>query len=213
MESTTARRCLREPIPEIADAARYLDAAVSAHLTGRFKLAEELIRLADMTAIRDWSESIWGAKSPYVQYRAVPTPLASLPKEFRAQPRDATSDQKRALHERDGYHCRFCGIPVIRAEVRKRIVKAYPAALRWGEPGKHAKNAEQHFAFQAMCAQYDHIVPHSREGGKTHLENLIVTCWPCNCGRMERTLDEVGLIDPRLHDPIRSTWDGLERFR
>jgi len=48
MEPTTVRQCLREPIHEIFDAARYLDAAVSAHLAGHFKLAEELIRLADM---------------------------------------------------------------------------------------------------------------------------------------------------------------------
>jgi hypothetical protein len=42
------RLCLPEPIPEIADAARYLDAAVSAHLAGRTDLAESLIRLADL---------------------------------------------------------------------------------------------------------------------------------------------------------------------
>src|SRR5579862_4966091 len=73
-----ARRCLREPIPEIADAARYLDAAVSAYLVGESDLAERLIRLADMPAIRDWTESIWGSSSPYVRYRAAPTaPLTS----------------------------------------------------------------------------------------------------------------------------------------
>lgn len=63
----SARFCFRDPIPEIFDAARYLDAAVSAHLTGRRDLAEELIRLADMPAIWEWTESLWGKKSPYVQ--------------------------------------------------------------------------------------------------------------------------------------------------
>ena len=212
MESIAiARKCMREPIPEIRDAARLLDAAVTAHLLGRRDLAEQLLRLADMPAIRDWSESIWGAKSPHVQYRKVPQPLAYLPKGLRVERRNPTADQKRALHNRDGYHCRFCGIPVIRAEVRKRIRSVYPAALRWSEPGKHATNAEQHFAFQAMCAQYDHILPHSR-GGKTDLENMVVTCWPCNGGRVWWSLDEVGLIDPRTREAMRSTWDGLERF-
>ena len=65
------RICLRDPIPEIAEAARYLDEAVSAHLTGRYDVAEELIRRADIPAIRDWSESLWGPKSPYKRYRTI----------------------------------------------------------------------------------------------------------------------------------------------
>ena len=65
------RLCLREPIPEIAEAARHLDAAVSAHLTGQADLAESLIRLADMPVIREWTESLWGTTSPHIQYRVV----------------------------------------------------------------------------------------------------------------------------------------------
>jgi hypothetical protein len=36
--STNLRTCLRDPIPEIFDAARYLDEAVTAHLRGRSEL-------------------------------------------------------------------------------------------------------------------------------------------------------------------------------
>lgn len=201
------RRCLREPIPEIFDAARLIDAAVTAHLLARFDLAEELIRAADMLAIRNWSESLWGPKSPYVQYRDVPGELDAPSNHERARERMPTSAQKRALFLRDAYHCRFCGIPLVRAEIRQGIRKVYPHALRWGP-----KNADQHFAFQAMCTQYDHIVPWSR-GGKTDLDNMVVTCWPCNGGRSHYTLQEVGLLDPRTREPVRSTWDGLERFR
>ena len=57
------RRCFREPIPEVAEAAKLLDGAVSAHLSGDFCTAKELIRLADRPVIRAWTESIWGAKS------------------------------------------------------------------------------------------------------------------------------------------------------
>jgi hypothetical protein len=52
---------MREPIPEIRDAARLLDAAVTAHLLGRRDLAEQLIRLADMPILRDYTESLWGS--------------------------------------------------------------------------------------------------------------------------------------------------------
>jgi hypothetical protein len=66
-KSLAARFYLREPITEIADAARYLDAAVSAHFQSRSNLAEELINLADIPAIREWTDSLWGKNSPHVQ--------------------------------------------------------------------------------------------------------------------------------------------------
>ena len=113
----TLRPCLREPIPEIAEAAHYLDEAVSAHLAGKSNLADELIWRADMQVIREWTESLWGSKSPYVQFRAVPDAPPSLPHEERLKVRMPRSAEKRILHQRDGYHCRFCGIPVIPATV------------------------------------------------------------------------------------------------
>jgi len=60
----TTRTCLRDPIPEIADAARYLDEAVTAHLNGRTDDARSLIRRADMPELREWTESLWGGNSP-----------------------------------------------------------------------------------------------------------------------------------------------------
>jgi 5-methylcytosine-specific restriction endonuclease McrA len=118
-----------------------------------------------------------------------------------------TTDEQNQLHIRDGYQCRFCGIPVVRKEVRQRIKRHYPEALGWGR-----RNAECHAAFQAMWAQYDHVIPHAR-GGTNELSNLVVTCAPCNYARMSYTCDEVGLADPRTLEPVISTWDGLERFR
>ena len=118
-----------------------------------------------------------------------------------------TSEDRRILHQRDGYHCRFCGIPLIRREIRQRFCKLYPRVPIWGK-----KNIDQHAAFQAMWAQYDHVVPHAYGGGND-LANLVVTCAPCNFGRMELTLEEANLLDPRAREPVRSSWDGLERLR
>lgn len=207
-EPTTWRRCFREPIPQIEEAARHLDEAVSAHLRGESRLADQLIRRANIQAIWDWSESIWGKKkSLYVKYR----PIANAPKRIRLEERailrEPTTAQKLDLRERDGFHCRFCGIPVIRDTVRERIRKIYPDGLPWPR-----RNEGQHAAFQAMWVQYDHLLPHSR-GGDSSLDNMVIACAPCNFGRARYTLEEVGLIDPTTRDPVRSTWDGLERFR
>jgi hypothetical protein len=169
-------------------------------------MAEELILLADMPSIRDWTESVWGKGSAYVHIR----PIFGIERSFADAPRTErrmpTIAEQRELHLRDGYHCRFCGIPVIRREVRRRMMTAFPRVLRWG-----SRNADQHAAFQAMWAQYDHLTPHAK-GGTNDFDNIVVTCAPCNFGRMEYTLDEVGLADPRLREPTRSAWDGLERF-
>jgi 5-methylcytosine-specific restriction endonuclease McrA len=205
-QPATGRRCLRKPIPEIADAARLLDAAVTAHLMARRDLAEELIRLADMPALRDYGESLWGTKSPHVQYRPVPDAPPSLAKDQRVKVRMPNTAEKAVLYRRDGYHCRFCGIPVIRKEMRKRIREVYPDALRWGPT-----NAEQHAAFQLMWAQYDHVLPHAR-GGNNELDNVVIACAGCNFARMHYTLEEVGVVNPRTCEPTRPSWDGLERF-
>ena len=205
--TTSLLSCLRAPIPEIATAARSLDAAVSAHLLGRFAEAEELIAATNLPSIREWTESLWGRESQYVIRRSVENASPHLSKDQRIKVRMPTTAEKFLLFERDGFHCRFCGIPVIRREIRERIRRAYPEALPWGRT-----NPTQHAAFQAMWAQYDHLLPHAR-GGSNDLGNVVITCAPCNFARMNSTLEEVGLIDPRTRDPVRSDWDGLERFR
>ena len=167
-------------------------------------LASQLVEAAKIPAVGEWGYSIWGAKSPYIQLQRHTS--SNHGTVSRTEPRMPSEAQKRLLHERDGYHCRFCGIPVVRAEVRKKFCLTFPELLIWGP-----KNIQQHVAFQTLWAQYDHVVPHSA-GGSNDLDNLVVTCGPCNFGRMAYTLEEVGLTDPRSREPVRSTWDGLERF-
>lgn len=201
---TATRQSLSEPIAELKDAARYLDAAVSAHLQGERAIADELFRLADMAEIRKWTKSIWANSDVHVRFRSSEPTLA---RELRAKERMPTLAEKSRVHQRDGYHCRFCGMPVVRSQTRKLIHEAYPQAVIWGD-----KEVQQHAAFQAMWAQYDHIVPHAR-GGTNDLDNLVLTCAPCNFGRAGYTLQEVAVSDPRVRLPVQSQWDGLERFR
>lgn len=205
MDPLALRPCFRDPIPEISDA--YLDAAVSAHLAGQSDIADQLLRLADMPLLREWTESVWGTDSRYVHYHSLSDAEPSIGAGTRTKLRMPTLAEQKRLHLRDGYHCRFCGIPVIRREVRQRIVRAYPLAVPWGK-----RNADQHAAFQMMWSQYDHLLPHSK-GGANDPDNIVVSYAPCNFGRMGYRLEEVGLADPRLRDPVRSAWDGLERFQ
>lgn len=194
--------CFRVPISDIFDSARFLDAAVSAHLMGNENLARVLFQAADIPSVREWLESIWGSKSQYVSVRPLPAP-ADVSK---VEARMPTKMQIQALHVRDGFHCRYCGIPVIRPEVRKAALRLYPDSISWGRT-----NASQHAGFQTLWAQYDHVVPHSC-GGTNELDNLVVSCAACNYGKMSYRLEELGLSDPRDRPPVVSGWDGLERL-
>ncbi|CCB67457.1 HNH endonuclease [Hyphomicrobium sp. MC1] len=200
--SVPRRSCLLAPAPEIFEAAALLTVAASALLEGRHSEADAFVRRADIPAIRDWTEGLWGASPKWT--RPNPTLLA-LPIVGRVEQRMPDKVTLRAIVSRDGHRCRFCGIPVIRAEVRNHLRKLLPEAVRWGR-----SNTSQHAAFQAMWLQYDHIVPHAR-GGDNSMGNVIVTCAPCNYARMDYTLDEVGLENPLSREPQRSEWDGLER--
>lgn len=201
--------CLLNPIDEIQTAAHLLQSAVAFHINSKTDLAASCIKEADMPAITDWTEALWGGFNPNIHHlREIPNTPPLLPKDQRIKMRMPSKDEKRLIIQRDGYNCRFCKIPVISPDIRKAMHKLYPDSARWGP-----KNADQHAAFQAMWLQFDHVLPHSR-GGTNDLENIVITCAPCNFSRMQWTLEELGLKDPRKDKAFRkTTWDGLERFR
>lgn len=216
-EFLAPRRCLREPIPEIFHAAHLLDRAVGAHLAGNRDTARDLILRANLSVVRAFTEMLWGKadNNPeqwrYVRKRALPGTPQPIDKAMRFKPRDPSAENKRIIVERDGYHCMYCGMPVIREEVRRAIDTAYAEAKIWVPSSVKGATAKQHAALQCMWLQYDHIFPWSR-GGDSLPSNVVVSCAPCNYGRGELTLDEVGIIDPRQFPVIRTSWDGLERF-
>ncbi|SFD42383.1 HNH endonuclease [Algibacter pectinivorans] len=166
-----------------------------------------MILKADIPEIREWTESLWGKNSPYLNFNRLVDSPPILKKEERIETRMPNKVLKDKLIERDGHNCAFCGIPVIRAEIRKVIKGVYPNALKW-----ERQNINQHSAFQAMWLQYDHLLPHSR-GGNNDLDNLVITCAPCNFGRMQFTLEEVSLLNPLKRERRKTEWDGLERIK
>lgn len=200
-------RCLLDPVPEVFEAAGLLREAAIAHRDGDRGLPARLFRAADMDAVRRWTETVWGRDGPARRRRrVVPGAPLRLPAALREPGRAPTAAVRARLVGHFGHRCAFCGIPLVPTVVRRRAARLYPDAVPWGRG-----NTSQHAAFQAMWLQFDHVRPHTR-GGDSSFENLVVTCAPCNYGRMEHTLEEVGLADPRLRPVEPTAWDGLVWF-
>jgi hypothetical protein len=71
------------------------------------------------------------------------------------------------------------------------------------------KNIERHGVALVLRATIDHIKPLSH-GGRTRVDNLITSCWSCNYGKLNATLEQLGLDNPLKRITItRSKWGGL----
>jgi len=203
---------MREPLPEVFEAARLLSRATDAHLAGDRRTADALLRTANMPALAAWRESLIGSEKAnpdqkqYRRFRKLPDAPSILEKARRIKDREPTPEERQLILQRYGRNCVFCGSPVISDRVRNAFKKAYPDAAPWGRT-----NPSRHAAFYCMWMQFDHVLPHSR-GGDNSIDNVVITCAPCNFGRMDDTLDEVGLLDPRQQPPRKTDWDGLERM-
>ena len=205
------RRCLREPIPEIGEAAQLLVDAADHHLAGRRANAARAIVAADMPIIRDWIESLWGsqklnpAKRTYIRLRKVSFLPLELPPNKRMPVRTPSRAVVHEVIARFEWFCAYCGNQLIARNSRHMLQREY-AEARWD-----VGNDDHHNALMCLDNEFDHVIPHLR-GGTNDADNLVPCCAPCNCGKEGYALEELGLIDPRRQQPHPGAWDGLMRL-
>ena len=106
---------------------------------------------------------------------------------------------------RDNFHCRYCGTPVIPKSVFRRTQELLGQDfLPLGRT-----NATRSGFYLMFAATLDHVTPWSL-GGKTDLNNLVTSCWSCNYGKMNYTIEQLGLNNPFTREPNpNSSWKGL----
>ena len=73
---------------------------------------------------------------------------------------------------------------------------------------KNWKAGQVHPAYLLISTSLDHVNPGGRGGGWLDEDNLVTACWPCNTGKADLTLSEVGWTLLSEED-VRSDWDGL----
>lgn len=198
------RRSLLKPPYEFILAAKLLDAASEALLCGKLDLASKLIVESDFSELKDYLIRMVGPLTLEV-HRQTKRPKP-MPKELRDPKRMPTASLQYEIFARDGWKCRFCGIPVISRKARNILVGLFPEETRW-----RSKEYDRHPALNSMAVSLDHVEPHSR-GGKNEKSNFVTACYCCQFGRGEWTLEESELADPRDYLPIVDSWDGLARI-
>lgn len=117
------------------------------------------------------------------------------------------AQHERFVLERDGFRCRYCSSRV----VPLAVLRALELAVGTDNFCATGTNRQRHGIVLAFRATVDHVVPYKR-GGRTHPDNLVTSCFPCNFGKANLTLVEVALDDPRARQPNRDQWDGLLRY-
>lgn len=200
------RRGFLPRIPEIEVATDLIDAAADAYLAKDWAKTEKLIREADFGVLGAYAQRIVGAIDPEV-HRVRKVPGAPPVAKNRAKVRMPGKAAQRAVFERDGWRCRLCGIRVVHSEMIRLLDDAFPDVVRW----RSRKMVDLHGAFRVLCASVDHVLPHSR-GGTSEVDNLVAACGPCNFGRNQWTIEEVGFLDPHSVPPVVDRWDGLTRL-
>jgi hypothetical protein len=126
------------------------------------------------------------------RFRVMHYGLEPKPEFIEKDPVKSFASIERQLMERDGYTCRYCRMPVLPGSVFTKFhdqvgVDNFPTV---------GTNAQRHGIKLVFSGTLDHVEPHSR-GGRTTPENRVTCCWPCNYGKSEYTLGELGISDPR----------------
>lgn len=116
-----------------------------------------------------------------------------------------TPQLSQAVYQRDFYRCRYCNLPLVSRAAFQRFAKQVGEGVF---PIHGAGNKRKAGAYLVFSATADHVEPWSL-GGATGLENLVTVCWPCNFGKMEYTVGQLQISDPRLRRPIDDGWNGL----
>lgn len=202
------RYCIKQPTEEVYAAISALVAAADAHIAGDHRLASSKLREANCPKAWTWLNESW---TQVIRNVVVQRPVGDtkiIPKDQRDPDRNIALGVKQAVLARDGYKCRYCGLPVVHADIRKIVQRLYPDDVPWNP----RVPAQQHSGFQITWLQFDHVEPHSH-GGRSSVDNVVIACALCNFGKDRFTLRQLDIEDPRKREPIKSDFDGLERLR
>lgn len=129
-------------------------------------------------------------------------PLPDMqPLDKKRKPSDSLEDD---VFYRDFYKCRYCDNRLISQNFFKVFIKKLNSLTF--QKGK--KNLEIHGIILLTWPFADHVVAH-KLGGRTDLSNLVASCYSCNFGKAQYTVEQLGIENPFNRPPVHDGWNGL----
>lgn len=182
-----------------------LEKAVEFAVNGQRDLGLEHLNMTRHLEIREWfitSAQVAGPRR-HAELGHLEAQEPAIPEE-KQDTRGTSVPLARTILDRDRYLCRYCHIPVIyKAEAKK-------LQLLFGAENFQVSKSNRiaHGTLRAFYNSFDHVLPLSR-GGTTSLENLVTACYPCNFGKDNFTLNQLGMLSPFESIANKSDHDGF----
>lgn len=200
-------RSLIERSPHVEPGLLAFAAAARSIELGNLRMAIGLLAAIDDAPLRahfdaagaEWRRRHSEASTPYPE---------GIDKALRDPARMPTKTIQLRTFERDRWHCRWCGSPVLALSAVRHMHAVVGAAFPHG-----GKNVNHHGLTLAAGASLDHVVPHAL-GGTNGEDNLVTACWPCQFARGDDSIDRLGIVNPLDYAPAVALpgWDGCSWF-
>ena len=95
------------------------------------------------------------------------------------------------LFARDSYKCRYCSDPVL----PKKVFEKAQTVIGSTDLPLGRTNLTRSGFYLMFAATLDHVIPWSL-GGRTDESNLVTSCWSCNYGKANYTVEQIGIRNP-----------------
>ena len=172
----------------IKDSFQILVDAITQASAGKVEIAQTILKNSRDLEMRTWydvhAQNI--AKWRFDAFK-VQTPESILP----LDPVKTFSKFESRLFARDNYKCRYCSDPVI----SKKMFKEANSVIGSSFLPLGRTNLTRSGFYLMFVATLDHVTPWSL-GGKTDESNLVTSCWSCNYGKANFTVEQIGLRNP-----------------
>ena len=172
----------------IKDSFQILVDAITQASAGKVEIAQTILKNSRDLEMRTWydvhAQNI--AKWRFDTFK-VQTPEPILP----LDPVKTFSKFESRLFARDNYKCRYCSDPVI----SKKMFKEANSVIGSSFLPLGRTNLTRSGFYLMFVATLDHVTPWSL-GGKTDESNLVTSCWSCNYGKANFTVEQIGLRNP-----------------
>lgn len=185
------------PLPKpkwISDSLSAFKNAINLAVEGKVIEAQSLLKDSRDLEMRAWFDihaqnvGLWRSKAINVETPNARVQLDTL-KTF--------GKFEEELFARDNYCCRYCASEVFPKKLFKRVQSVVGETFL---PLGRTNKTRSGFYLLAV-ATLDHVLPWSL-GGRTNPNNLVTSCWSCNYGKANFTIEQIGILNPFDNEPM-----------